>query len=825
MVITNIGNQLIEKGYVGFYFDADVCFAGNCTQNLGYADDLTGSLRNEGIAYIIDNDGDPHTATGNYTSTSTTRAFAFKFLSTSFNATDTNYNWWAPGFEDFGPRRGDTTFRDFLTGGIGTPMGDANKYYIMSFPEWDYDQVQTAAIGSNDSVWMYPDQSQAMNVSNGNDTRFLMSIGPFDLPPDSSIRIQYTTFTGENIHTDTTNFWNNLVSTYQPDSFLAGLDFGDLLLVGSQADSMADSLLNPHYPAIGLSVNSPEWDATSVSWDPWVYSEVNGYSVYLTEVPPAALPYPGLVAPWLRPSSPNHFAGSVQASSYDFGIAAEMNKIYFVNVAHQTSTGLGDIGDPVFLQRRLYFSAPSFDIPYVYAQTSQPVTISWNETSAEDIDHYNIYKFDSAIIFSPIPYHPFYDETDMSVLSAGELTPKDSIWTGDCYFYYYEMDAHATTDSGVTSFTDMANEGNVYYVEAVNKAGFRSEFSMVEVLIADPPDKEVVVVTRGFIQFVQYDTIKAFYDSLLGGIGPAYAYDIYSARDSSFKYGPENAINWRDLAHYKLVIIDDDLTDIIMEFENKAQTIALHKYLLFGGTTVYFGGFKPIVGQPMIGDSAHLVANDFILRDFFGLDSIFFSGIAHFMINGLPLVDTTFGLVTVEDSSGTLPVLRYDSLRYPFGSGPLTSFWPSNTAPGPMTFLPTVDAEVVYRFRSSSPGSSLMEGEPIGIKTARLSYETYLFGFHLWYMEHQSARQLVETLLLPSACCINRGDVNHSGGAVPADISDLTYLSDWMFSGGPQPICMEEANVNGVDIVDIGDLVYLVDFMFHGGPVPPACGG
>ena len=72
-------------------------------------------------------------------------------------------------------------------------------------------------------------------------------------------------------------------------------------------------------------------------------------------------------------------------------------------------------------------------------------------------------------------------------------------------------------------------------------------------------------------------------------------------------------------------------------------------------------------------------------------------------------------------------------------------------------------------------------------------------------------------------CCVMRGDINHDG-APTIDISDLVYLVDYMFTGGPLPPCMEEGNVNALDGIDISDLVYLVDYAFNGGPPPPPCG-
>ncbi|MDH3891996.1 MAG: glycoside hydrolase [candidate division Zixibacteria bacterium] len=78
------------------------------------------------------------------------------------------------------------------------------------------------------------------------------------------------------------------------------------------------------------------------------------------------------------------------------------------------------------------------------------------------------------------------------------------------------------------------------------------------------------------------------------------------------------------------------------------------------------------------------------------------------------------------------------------------------------------------------------------------------------------------TFTIGSGCCVLRGDVDHSGGL---DISDLVYLVDFMFSGGPEPLCFDEADIDssGAEPVDIADLVFLVDFMFNQGPAPGAC--
>lgn len=74
------------------------------------------------------------------------------------------------------------------------------------------------------------------------------------------------------------------------------------------------------------------------------------------------------------------------------------------------------------------------------------------------------------------------------------------------------------------------------------------------------------------------------------------------------------------------------------------------------------------------------------------------------------------------------------------------------------------------------------------------------------------------------SCCIVpiRGNVDFDLGD-NVDISDLVYLVDFMFVGGPPPSCFDEGNLDGVGGIDISDLVYLVDYMFVGGPAPAPC--
>lgn len=65
------------------------------------------------------------------------------------------------------------------------------------------------------------------------------------------------------------------------------------------------------------------------------------------------------------------------------------------------------------------------------------------------------------------------------------------------------------------------------------------------------------------------------------------------------------------------------------------------------------------------------------------------------------------------------------------------------------------------------------------------------------------------------------GDVNADWSG--PDISDLVYLVQYMFGGGPEPPARAAADCTGDRALDIGDLVCFVSFMFQSGP-PPECG-
>jgi len=256
--IKNIGTELLEDVYMGVYVDADV--GSDATDApLPHIDDICGFVETypaeaDGIpyqdtiflAFIADNDGDPNLTLPsgpapcpNVTGT--------RIVRTPAEELDVSFNWWIGNGNpdlDFGPReranvgRWREDWREFRTGGLGTPEGDANKYYSLRNREFDYDQVFTASIDFSDTLWNYPDQNQAADFSDGYDTRYLLSFGPFDINPGQTLPISFAYVAGENLHRDENNITN---LPDNPDVYYAGLDFDDIALNSRWASWVYDN--------------------------------------------------------------------------------------------------------------------------------------------------------------------------------------------------------------------------------------------------------------------------------------------------------------------------------------------------------------------------------------------------------------------------------------------------------------------------------------------------------------------------------------------------------------------------------------------------------
>ena len=141
----------------------------------------------------------------------------------------------------------------------------------MTFPEFDYDQIFTAFIQPDDTIWLYPPQGLAVDYSDGFDTRFLISLGINNLYPGMSERILFANLTSEEIHTDPNNVDNLNAATYNPHLYYNNLNFSSLIDYGAIADSLAQTLLDPNLSPIGLKIWQQDNSQVTVRWDPWCF--------------------------------------------------------------------------------------------------------------------------------------------------------------------------------------------------------------------------------------------------------------------------------------------------------------------------------------------------------------------------------------------------------------------------------------------------------------------------------------------------------------------------------------------------------------------------
>ncbi len=749
MVVTNVGSQPIEDGYVGFYFDCDIGAGLDF-----WVDDLTGSFRNRGIGYIIDNDGD---LVGTLAPPAP-RIFAFKLLNNSFSAKDTSFNWWkgdSPAL-DFGPRQRGTLqnpFRDFGTGGLGTPMGDANKYYVMRFPEWDYDQIQTYSISDNDPVWLAPNPTTDADFSDGEDARFLISLGPFQLPVDSSIRVLYSTFTGEFVHTTEASV-NYL--PHDPSTYLSLLYFDDVFATSNRADSLANLLLDPTLPPIGLQVVNKPNGFFDLQWDPWVYEDINGYNLFVSEANLNLLPHPGAIPPWWMPDTTS--APVPLGLTYKLGIdSLEHNKIYLASIAHDLGGTRGQLGTPINFQLNPLEPAPQVPSRYAFAHPGGPLSLKWNLPADKNaVDHFNIYKFANKTS-ALIAYHPQYDEGYL----AQFFQPKDSFLFDYTTYYFYAMQPYAVVNADDTVFFDYnVAEGEAYIIASADQFGFESEFTEpILANVVDEMTRDILLITNSQVvtpnNFTFIDSVYSFYSRVLHD----YDYEIYSHRDSTnITICPSQSVicmDWHDFMKFEMVIVDDRYSESFFSNQYQDATDGFVRYLGHGGKLAYFGRFRGYGIQYVNGTLNYLPINHEFVNNFLGIDSVKYGGERYYHnFTSPPYFDTLYGFIRGVPYDDILPLLDVDTLRDPF-TPRLRSYWEHKSPPGVATFKINNLADTSMLFESTYPLTSEQQNHVVGVRRNFPGSNTYAytFGFHLWYMDSVDALNLIRSIFndAPSA--------------------------------------------------------------------------
>ena len=249
--VTNISGRSLNDVYLGLHVDGDVLHFDD-PWSPGAQDDISGFIdwwhsgqdsSRVDIAWICDNDGDP--TGGQFDDHSPTSVSGVKVLKPPGEESEMTFNWWISDGNlqyDWGPQRLEN-HRVFYEGNLGTPTGDACRYYVMSNGEFDYDQVWTSYEFPG---WIPPPpQPYAWDIANGKDTRYLISYGPFGLAEGENLSFTIAYLFGADFHTDPNGF-----NPHHPESTL--YNFDDFTSTALWAEHIYDSLFAPAVVTIEL---------------------------------------------------------------------------------------------------------------------------------------------------------------------------------------------------------------------------------------------------------------------------------------------------------------------------------------------------------------------------------------------------------------------------------------------------------------------------------------------------------------------------------------------------------------------------------------------
>ena len=232
--IRNIGADVLRRMFIGYsilgnpYYYRDFRADDDALCGFRRAAKLPpGRCRDEdslNVAWIADNDGDPNGAMA-WDVFSLPAVVGIRILGASPPYQQYNYNWWARYY--WGPRQAGTTenpYRDFGLG-MGEPWTDRNTYYLLSHPEFDYDQLFCAF--DHRAEGYLPPPPEALDYANGVEVEYVVSFGPYDLAPGDSVSFAMALVAGDSFHVNPTDY-KEIFGVYNPMAYMAALNFADL---------------------------------------------------------------------------------------------------------------------------------------------------------------------------------------------------------------------------------------------------------------------------------------------------------------------------------------------------------------------------------------------------------------------------------------------------------------------------------------------------------------------------------------------------------------------------------------------------------------------
>lgn len=390
----NIAANFLKNLYIGLYVDSDV---GPGYENLHHTDDICGFRQFASermpdgrvmqvpidIAYIADNDGrSPGVISGPF---NCPHVSGTRVIRGPNPRLETSFNWWISNGDvslDYGPSwqshcaGSDTTMR--WTKLYGTPVGDEQKYQVLSDGEFDFDQVMVDRVTevppqvvtdpitrqTHTEDWCNEDPSpNAPDIQNGYDTRYLISWGPlgvrdyqdqsgrwiYRLNPGEKFNMTLAYVAGENFHDI-----NHPQPTDQViDSSL--FNFSDLELNARWAKDVYDNRMidTPQYDwgndgvANTNDTDGSEGDGILETGDGWYGEDVGLDGLY------------GVIPPGDDSVEVVYFRGSaneIHAGWYKGPDTGENNSLIDSGLVNPVLNALGIFSEDQIIPSNLYYS-------------------------------------------------------------------------------------------------------------------------------------------------------------------------------------------------------------------------------------------------------------------------------------------------------------------------------------------------------------------------------------------------------------------------------------------------------------------------------------
>jgi hypothetical protein len=174
---------------------------------------------------------------------------------------------------------------------------------------------------------------------------------------------------------------------------------------------------------------------------------------------------------------------------------------------------------------------------------------------------------------------------------------------------------------------------------------------------------------------------------------------------------------------------------------------------------------------------------------------------------GNPLPDS-FSLLLPEDSS---LFFCFPFFPFPFDACDVTFDWEDASEPNPWDTV---------RYDLYISTSSVFHPDSTVIYDSLLSSQytdTLNLGRYYWTVK---AYDIQAEVWSDDTLCFyffEIGDVNCDGSVT---ISDVVYIINYLFRGGPAPCGMDAGDINCDGDVSIADVIYIINYLFKGGPSP-----